>query len=205
MRKILCVMTGLAALAMTANAHDIRFFASTSSTDGTMPDAIPVVEPGDIIYLWAATGAPGQQKWQGIDLALSNATGTVFNEFFTGSNRWEGSSDFELDPQAGVVGVQTQGLGGPFEALGSLFDAGSGHYAFAQLVAGEVGPIDLSVFAAVAAGSDKGDDSVAVAMGDLVPNTNIADEPVVGTIATVIPEPASLMLLGLAGLAIRRR
>lgn len=208
MRKILCVMTGIAALAMTANAHDVRFFASTSATDGTMPDALPQVEPGDPIYLWASTFAPGTAtKWLGFDLVLENATGEIAQNIFPGFGRWEAASDFQLDPAGAVVGVTSAGLGGGAEGGGQLYDPASGNYVFAILTAGdEVGPVNLSVLAAVAQGSVEGDDAAAVGMGDLVGNDQFnADSPLTGQIAAVIPEPASLMLLGLAGLAIRRR
>jgi hypothetical protein len=205
-------MTGLAALAMTANAHDVRFFASTSDTDGAMPDALPVVEPGDPIYLWASTFAPGTAtKWLGFDLVLENATGEIAQNIFPGFGRWEAASDFQLDPAGAVVGVTSAGLGGGAEGGGQLYDPASGNYVFAILTASdepvsEPTPVNLSVLAAVAQGSVEGDDAAAVGMGDLVSNDQFnADSPLTGQIATIIPEPASLMLLGLAGLAIRRR
>jgi hypothetical protein len=205
MRKTLCALTGLAVLASVANAETINFFASTSGTDGAIPAEMPAVMPGDTLYLWADTRAPQNGKWLGFDFAIDGAEGSVFQGEI---ERWEADSDLTVDPRASVVSVTSNGLGGFAEFGDSLYDGAAQTYAVAMLtVTGDPGTtVDMSLFAAVHLGSAPGEDMAAISGGDAVANDLFSEsDPLTGTLATIVPEPTSLVLLALAGLAIRRR
>ena len=186
---------------------------------------------GGTAYLWAFV-LEGD-RWNGV--ALQNhgpdATGgLMYNDAFIGNLRWEPPPGSDLDPVGDNYifgyGVETSGLGHAGEAIADdlgLWDfyipgtnhtgAAGGHYLIAEytwaggdpvFLAPGIGGISLSgadpganlvYFGFNADGTDR---DAPVVDNDVGTESPVAD-------LTFIPEPASLLLLGLAGLLLRRR
>lgn len=192
----------------------------------------PVMMPGQTAYLWAFIIDPDPASgmwdvWNGMNLMLSRpAVGAAYNPSMGGAlTRWESGCDFtwEDDPQNDILlaAVHTWGLGNEYEftmfqnapGLGKYFAGGPTqptlHWAVAPVIIDEYSPVYLGIGPGGIArrGGVEYGDRVAVGFTpegqpDYVPY----GEPwSVYPDLYVIPEPATLLLLALSILPLRRR
>lgn len=181
-----------------ANAGTMNLWVADNDTDPGMP-AIPTdVEVSDTLYLWASF-TPGE-RWNSINFdLLDTGDGDMNNDELipmSGFTRWDESSDF-TGSTISLEAATSQGLGSTFES------PAGGPYLLGTIVA----EASIGLLQGVA-----GTNGFARQDGDVV-----ADDVMIGgdtsfavndstTVATLwTPEPASLVLIALAGLAIRRR
>jgi hypothetical protein len=217
MKNIVAAVVCLVLFATVANASDIRFYQSaTNAVTGVPAEYLTstdlVVNPPGVSYLWAAVRwvneDPGDDVWIAILFNFSPApdAGVMYNPSFCGSKRWETASDFNPtgDGNIGLVAVTTQGLG----SLGDpkfYYDVPNAmkHYLVGELTYNTpVGGVGAYLGAVARRGPIPGQDTVCFGFGHPGWPSN---GPGGNVYFSVIPEPASMLLLGLAGLALRRR
>ena len=230
MRNVLAVVLCLGLFAAVANAQGSvlhLYFSETGAGDVIPPEwaaqTVPVLPPGPgSAYLWAFVIT--DDLWNGLALENhgSNATGgQMYNDPIPvlGNIRWEPPPGSDLDPTPDnyIFGfsVQQMGLGDSNEATGDAYfgwdyfvpGTGGGHYLVAEydfdgsadvFLAPGAGGISLS-------GAGPGDNSVYMGFGDGPVADNAVGETTELADLIFIPEPASMLLLGLVGLFLRRR
>ena len=224
MRKFIAAMMCFGLVATVATAGDLQLYFSTTGAGDVVPPEYaaqenPVLPAGPgTAYLWAFVNAG--DLWNGLSLENHGAAATggeMINGPFLGTQlRWEPSPASDLDPAGDnyIFGfsVQQNGLGSALEGYDATWlyyiaGTGGGHYLVAvydfdgsadvYLAPGE-GGISLS-------GSNPGDSDIYLGFGDApVPDNAMGQTSDVADL-TFIPEPASMLLLALAGLVLRRR
>ncbi len=230
MRKILVAFAVLGLFAMVANANPIQFYFSRSNSAAAVPTEYttatnPTAAAGDTLYLWAyiQTG----NRWNGISLGEDDAaTGGIYDSQWFGGvlRRWETGSDFTwaggTPGQTFGVGVTTLGLGPGELPLGgvtappayvgtTMYVAGAGgnHYLYGDvtLPAGWDGQYFLKIGDGGIAreGGGPGLDTVFFGFGDEALLNN--QFGAMSRLPDITPEPASFVLLAIAGLFLRRR
>jgi hypothetical protein len=208
MRKILTAVLGLAIVA-SANAAELTLWAATT------PDnvgEVPVAAPGDVLNLYAEVASG--DIWQGIGFDMGS-TGTPLMDapaYFGGFvKRWTDSADFGPQNSPSDVGLLAfpgvdggaSGLGGGGDingggiigstANGNLFLLGT------ITVLEDTGVLTATTVGFARLGAVPGEDTINVGADSFLSDA-------FGSTATLwTPEPASLVLIALAGLAIRRR
>ncbi len=219
MRTLCVAIVCLGACAPLANANLIHFYFST--TDGVAavpPEYIagenPSAAPGDTLYLWAFVQE--RDRRNGIYLGEDDAaTGGAYNPAWHPyiAPRWEWGSDFSFSDgdELALIAISTFGLG-PVEELFGEPDltapgVGGTHYVVGEITlpADWDGAYFLNVGRGGIAREGSGPhlDVVYLGFGD-DPLWN-DDFGMASTLPDIVPEPASLPLLSLAVLFLRRR
>ena len=220
MRNIVAAIVCLVLVAGVASANDIHLYFSYQGDNSAVPAEFTAgINPGytgSPVYLWAniTTG----DIWNGMSLDLFGTNAVVpsplYNPGTTPNTRWNPGSDLEFggDNHAFGVSVTELGLGNSLEPiiapgynvgthwlLGEIvFDAAGGNGTFLEvgdqgIARSGGGPgLDDVYFGFDLAGMPDGP----------IPNNGFGQ---ISTYPDIIPEPASLLLIGLAGLALRRR
>ena len=226
MRKFIAAMMCFGLVATVASAGELQLYFSTTGAGDVVPPEyaaqvnLELPEAGGSAYLWAFVNEGN--IWNGLALESHGATATagqMFNELFLGNMRWEPAPASDLDPVGDNYifgfGVQTAGLGHAQEALAdslNMWDyyvpgTGGGHYLVAEYTYDGSAPVFLApgLGGISLSGSNPGDNDIYFGFGDApVADNDVGQESAVADL-TFIPEPASLLLLGLAGLVLRRR
>lgn len=199
--------------------NDLHLYFSYQSDNSKIPpEYVAGVNPiytGDPVYLWAHVG-PGD-IWNGLslDLTVNDAVSPspLYNPGTPPHIRWNYGSDLDFGGDNHVFGVAVTewGLGNPFEPLTAPEYSIGMHWRVGEVSFDEFGGVEyLAVGAEGIArmGGGPGLDDVyfgfdaAGAPDGPIPNNAFGQTSVD---PDIIPEPASLLLLGLAGLALRRR
>ena len=187
---------GLAYTATVGGGGDFLAYAAAAIPDGPMTE----LEPGTA-YVWVEfVGETPGAKLQGLHLGYSGPVGQWASYKGDGGvptfMRWQGAAEPYASGTGGTLpinhvavtswGIQNMDLG-PADFM--TYTNGEGH------VTALLGAVEFT---------DAGE--AGMYLGDLgVSYSGAPDPEVVLYGATIIPEPASLLLLGLAGLLIRRR
>ena len=234
MRKFAAALVCLS-LAAAASAGPISFYFSLSNNVAAVPDewtneTTLTVNSGEVVYLWAATLYP--DIWNGVGMQFGSdaatfdvTSGVMYNPEITGKGgwgpRWETGSDFDpvADNLITLVGVTSAGLGDDLDPY-NLYETVGSDYVYHNLL----GEIDFSAFeglseivpvyletsgGGISLRGGTQSEEVFFGFGDGA----IINSAPKGTRSALpdifvhsdIPEPASLLLLGLAGLVLRRR
>ena len=218
MKKAIIALACLGLLAGVANANEIRLYLSESDTapDMTvtptiMADAAPVT-----LYLWADV-TPGD-KWIGISLNVDiDGAGPaliddsiIYDRMVMGVlPSWNPGSDFDFAPDnyAAVAAVTEQGLGGVLD-VPDFEDS----YIIGELTLDclEEGATDLYLTVGASGvarqGALPGEDTIYFGWGDAgVASNEVGVRTALPEAIVCVPEPASLILLSLVGLVLRRR
>ena len=199
MRKVLIAALGLTMVVGIAQANELNLWVTYESDTPGVPSDPGTPMAGDVLTLWAS-GTAGD-KWLGInfDVLGTGEVNILNDELISGSGltRWETASILTGTGEVGAIAVTTQGLtiGGPLDnikvgdayRLGTITAAGGD-----IMIQGTVG------FARKDA--SEGEDTIIIAG-----NQSIASNDKTTLLYLTTPEPASLLLLSLGGLLIRRR
>ena len=199
-------------------SHNLHLYFSYQSDNSKIPPeytaGVNPVYSGDPIYLWAHVD-PGE-RWNGLslDLTVNDAVSPspLYNPGTPPHTRWNLGSDLDFGGDNHVFGVAVTewGLGNPFEPLtapeysigthwrvGEVDFAGTGGGEF--LAVGNEGiwsprdpHTDYVYFGFTPAGDPDGP----------LPGNGFGQ---VSQYPDIIPEPGGLLLVGLAGLSLRRR
>ena len=197
MRNILTAVLGLAMAASVAQAGPLTLWVTKDAGTPGTPAVLTDVQVGEVLTLWAA-GTTGD-KWIGITFdLLDTGDGNMSNDelLFPGSGlrRWEGESDL-TGSSIGLVAVSSQGLN-----IGNALDPLIGGAAKLGTITANAGTGLLQGLVGFARqGATAGEDTITAGETSFASD----DRSTVATLWT--PEPASLVLIALAGLAIRRR
>ena len=220
MRKVLVAIVCLGLFAAVANANDLLLYFSNQGDNSMVPDeftnAVNPTYAGAPIYLWAFLG--DVDEWNGLALDVTaNAALDVSVQYNPSSilgSRWNANSDLDFvgDDHTFAVAVTEWGLGSPIEPIMNPEYSIGRHYMVGELNLGA--PDFVEEFLAVGTGGiarrggNVEEDDIYMGFCDM----GLWDGPLRGDdigattrFADIIPEPASLLLLGLAGLALRRR
>lgn len=183
-------------------------------------------------HLWAKAeqgadndgdGVPDTNKWNGIALGISIGGGGVLSDWVSLNTtpatrrRWQTNSDFDGRTTSGsninLVAVTTFGAQGP--ALDDGWDSGDGFFegngdvylGYVEVTGGAGTEVRLTVGTAgiTREGGSPAADDVNFGWGDPSVRGNQFGTASVDADACIVPEPASLVLLGLGALALRRR
>ena len=222
MRNVIAAVVCLVLVAGVASANDIHLYFSTQGDNSAVPAEFTTgvnpgpVAAGDLIYLWANID-PAGDIWNGLslDLTVGNAvvSSPAYNPGSGPNTRWNPGSDLEFGGDNHMFGVSVTelGLGNVLEPMiAPGYNVGT-HWLIAEV---QFDALNGNEFLAVGAegiarmGGGPGLDDVyfgfdlAGAPDGPIPNNAFGQTSVY---PDIIPEPASLLLLGLAGLALRRR
>ncbi|MFH1746490.1 MAG: PEP-CTERM sorting domain-containing protein [Planctomycetota bacterium] len=228
MRKFIAAMMCLGLVASVASAGQLQlYFSTTGAGDVVPPEYAAQINPelpmgGGTAYLWAFVNTGN--IWNGLALeshgALATA-GEMYNDALPilGGIRWEPAPASDLDPVGDnyIFGfsVTRMGLGSSMEAVADanfgwdkyIPGTGGGHYLVAEYTYDGSAPVFLApgLGGISLSGSNPGANDVYFGFGDApVPDNAVGQMSDIADL-TFIPEPASLLLLGLAGLVLRRR
>lgn len=227
MKKLVAAFVCLGLLAGMATAQsNIQLFFSESNTDPGAAAGNPIVDAtgGPVtqtLYLWSAFN-PATDIWNGLGLFVET-TGDVVADmgstyqvsYFSGAfSRWQTSPAQPYNPEWAMgarglghnaAAVTSQGLNNPFDAA---LKTPAGFLLVGEITfTGQNGDIFLGVGDGKITRRDgnPGADTVTFGAGDPPVIANVPGTVSASFDAQFIPEPASLLLLGLAGLALRRR
>lgn len=212
MRKSTIAVLSLAAVTI-ANANSLSLWAGTNPVTPSSVGDVPVAAIGTELTLWAEVAIG--DVWQGIGFDLGTTGVPIIDDltFFGGTlHRWSVLSDFGPIGSPSDVGVialpgldgGNTGLGGNLDLTeGSSFgigENGGNIFKVGTITANEsIGILTASYLGMVRQGALEGEDTIYVGADSFLNNAE-------GSTATLwTPEPASLVLITLASLVIRRR
>jgi hypothetical protein len=226
MKKALIVLVCVGLLAGVANASDIGIFLGESAvevSDGVTPEFTCDDAP-KTLYIWA--DLVDGDRWIGISMNVDfDGAGAVLVETSELYDRyvppatpllpsWNPGSDFSFvgDNYAAVAAITEQGLGGALD-VPTIDNGGRGYYLIGELTIDCLDPFEatdlyLTVGASgiARAGAVPGEDDIYFGFGDdPVASDATGVRTALPEAIIAVPEPASLLLLALVGLALRRR
>ncbi len=227
MKKFFAMIAMLGLMVSAAQASSLRLYLSETGTDdGTIGGAAgspgqaedPTVDGSGRLWVWATPIGAGTTV-NGMDFNII-ASGDAqidgynfWNHSLQVANRWEAGGFPGESAAAGndtgnlvFVAVTTPGVtNGPFAGFDTQHDAGTGSTVIGYVdVSGTNGAIDIR-FNEGSIAAPNSYDSTFLGLDDVDGNAGPGAYSNNSPEATVVPEPASLLLLGLAGLALRRR
>ena len=218
MRKVLVAIMCLGLVATVANANDILFYFSNQADNSGVPaeftGAVNPVPAAPIVYLWAYLGATDEWNGVALDLTINNALpdSPMYNPTHAAGQRWNNNSDLDWvgDNHAFGVAVTEFGLGSALEQILLPDWSIDRHFMVGEITM----PGASEEFLAVGVGgiARRGGDVLTDGIYFGFTPGGAWDGPLrgddlgaVSAFSDIVPEPASLLLLGLAGLALRRR
>jgi len=217
MKRFLAVAC-LGLFAVAANANTIEFyFSPTNSVTGVPSEYTnnvnPSVNPGEKVFLWSAHTLG--DVWNGVAIMWDQkpGAGVAYNPSFGTPKkfRWETSSDFDPtdDGAINLVAIQALGIGGDDRDPLIYIDEpkNTWHSLVAELVFNTPGDVFLVMEGGgITRQGGTTQEDVYFGRGDpSIKNSAPRGTKTRDKDLTVLPEPASLLLLSLAGLALRRR
>ena len=222
MKKALIALVCVGLLAGVASASDIGIFLGDAA-DAVSEGVTPAFECDDspvTLYIWA--DVVDGDKWIGIAMnvdiegcATLIDTSAFYDRQVMGVlPSWNPGSDFSFvgDNYAAVAAITEQGLGGPLD-VPDIDNGGRGYYLIGELTVECCDPcVETALYLTVGAsgiaraGAVPGEDDIYFGWGDdPVASDATGVRTALPEAIVCIPEPASLMLLALVGLALRRR
>ena len=232
MRKILVAMVLLAFVAVPANGYGLRLFYDLSN-DGAqiVRDATPTAAAGQPVYMWAemlGLVAPDVQHWNMVSVNIEGLvtpsttlqSALFYNNAVFGTPRWQSQTyngvalptqsaqdfrNFYVDTGHGVTNKW-----GLYGLDTEYYDDGAGHvyillgeFTFSGFGGTHIGVGNGGIVRSGGGGAEPvyfgfGDEADGLDGDDFLATSTLFD-------AFITPEPASLILLGLGALALRRR
>ncbi len=223
MKKALIALVCVGLFAGVASASDLGIFLGESATevsDGVTP-TFTCDDAPKTLFIWA--DVKDLDKWIGISMNVdfqgAGAELVETSEFYDRMilgvlPSWNPGSDFSFvgDNYAAVAAITEQGLGGPLD-IPDIDNGGRGYYLIGELTIDCLDPFEatdlyLTVGASgiARAGAVPGEDDIYFGFGDdPVASDATGVRTALPEAIIAVPEPASLLLLALVGLALRRR
>lgn len=222
MKRFAIACMCLAMVATVANAEDLRLFFSASDDVSAAPaewvnEENLVLDAPGTAYLWADVMDAG--IWNGLAFGLNSpmaGTGEMLLPSFSGLLRWNPGSDNTGDLMGtdnyNLAAIQELGIRNPKFILDDLALDVDGHSLHllgeinvTEAMAGDELYISVGTQGISRSGGNPETDVIFFGFGDAGVAGNDFGAQTTMADLSFVPEPASFLLLGLAGLALRRR